>query len=49
MKIISVLYTEHSTTKGKEREVPGEVPGEVPREIPGKVPAEILLEVPSVA
>lgn len=45
MNIISVLYTEHSTTKGKEREVPGEVPGE----IPGKVPAEILLEVPSVA
>lgn len=45
MKIISVLYTEHSTTKGKEREVPGEVP----REIPSKVPAEILLEVPSVA
>lgn len=45
MKIISVLYTEHSTTKGKEREVPGEVP----KEIPGKVPAEILLEVPSVA
>lgn len=49
MNIISVLYTEHSTTKGKEREVPGEVPGEVPREIPGKVPAEIQLEVPSVA